>query len=100
MNGAEPRKVPQPGSDTRSPITSDTTVESIPMKSTFIGLLLGLSMACGCSQETQEKAGEAARATGQALESAAEDAATNTKEAAQDVEESLDADNADTDTVE
>ena len=60
----------------------------------ILTLGLALTLAGGCSQETKEKASEAATATGEAVKSAAEDTAENTKEAAAKVEETLEGDDA------
>lgn len=55
----------------------------------FVLLLTALCLAVGCSQETIDKAQDAGKATGEALESAAEDAAGNVKEGADKVEREL-----------
>jgi outer membrane lipoprotein-sorting protein len=61
----------------------------------ILTLGLGLMFTPGCSQETQDKASEAATATGEAVKSAAEDTAENTKDMAEKVEDTLEGDGAD-----
>lgn len=61
----------------------------------FVLLLAALCLAVGCSQETIDKAQDAGQATGEALESAAEDAAGNVKEGADKMERELSNDDAD-----
>lgn len=55
-------------------------------------LLAALGCGLGCSQETMNKAGDAADAAGEAAASAADDAAAAMNEAAEDISDAVDGD--------